>query len=56
MTTCAEVKNMDGLTLIDTSGSNDPNKKRPDSFINFEVVSKIRDLLSEHSIGINTFT
>ena len=47
---------MNGLTLIDTSGSNDPNKRRPDSFVNFEVVSKIRDLLSEPTIGINTFT
>ena len=56
VTTCVEVKHIDKLTLIDTSGTNDPDKKRPDGFINFEIVSKIRDLLSKSTIGINTFT
>ena len=56
VTIFVDVKRMDHLTLIDTPGTNDPNKKRPDNSINFEIVNKIRDPLSDPTIGINTFT
>ena len=44
------------MTLIDTPGTNDPDKKRTDAQIQLELMNTIRALLREEFQGITTFT
>ena len=54
VTVQTQIKKVGDCVLIDTAGSNDPNKIRPDDFILFEIINQIRNRLSKE--GINTFT
>ena len=56
VTTKVKVDQSGNMTLIDTPGTNDPDKKRTDSQIQLELMNTIRALLRETTEGINTFT
>ena len=47
VTTKVKVAKMGGMTLIDSPGTNDPDKKRPDYQIQLELINTIRTLLKD---------
>ena len=56
MTTKVKVIKTGNLTLIDSPGSNDPDKKRTDVQIGIELVNTISAILKSRQQGINTIT
>ena len=56
VTTKVKIAKIGNLTLIDTPGTNDPDKKRTDVNIQIEFINTIRTTLLNKEIGINTFT
>jgi len=56
VTTKVKVDQSGNMTLIDTPGTNDPDKKRTDGQIQLELMNTIRALLRDEYQGITTFT
>ena len=54
VTTKVKVIKTGNLTLIDSPGTNDPDKKRTDQQISVELVNTIRTILTSANQGINT--
>ncbi len=54
VTTKVKLVKTGNMTLIDTPGTNDPDKKRTDQQIQMELMNTIRSLLMTPNQGINT--
>ena len=56
VTTTVKVTKIGNMTLIDTPGTNDPDKIRPDRQIQNELINTIRYRLVSEFGGISSFT
>ena len=55
VTTKVKVVQTGNLTLVDSPGTNDPNRKRTDQQIQIELFNTIRNMLKSQYDGINVF-
>ena len=49
MTTSVKVVKTGNMVLVDTPGTNDPDKKRPDSVIQIDIVNTIRPIITNEN-------
>ena len=55
VTTNTKMVKTGNMTLIDSPGTNDPDKRRQDRLIMSELFNTIRSLLTSREQGINAF-